>query len=117
MPIDYVVSLEGHNFASYGSNINMENTFLSSDGHIVRLPKKFEEFTLLDEYTKAATKNSYRPGLINFIANEILDVFSSFTENITDLDFLLETVRFMFCVLTICIVFIHIIITIFLYEY
>lgn len=116
MPIDFVVSLEG-DFGSGGSTVNMENTFLTSDGRIVRLPNTFEELTVPDDYTMGAVKNSYRPGLAKFVVAELLDVFSTFVENITNLDFLIDTMKFMFFILCFCIVAIHITMMIFFSKF
>lgn len=108
MPVDFVVSLEGENFANCGSKFNMENTFLSSDGRVVRLPYSFEDTLIPDDYVTKVTKNTDRPGLVEFMANELLEIFRNFADNITDLDFLIDTVRFMFFIVTFCIVSIHI---------
>lgn len=111
IPVDFVVSLEGENFED--SFFNMENTFLSSDGRIVRVPNTLDEPFIPEEYFLRATKNTKCPGMIEFFATEMFDVFSCFTENITDIDYLLDAVRFMFFVLTVSIVSIHIVVIIF----
>lgn len=113
MPVDFVISLEGEKFASCGSNINMDNTYLSSDGRIVRLPYSLEESFIPDEFAMQAMKNTCRFGLVEFMTTEIKEIFSSFTDNITDLDFLIDSVKFMFFAVTFCIVSIHVIIILF----
>lgn len=113
MPVDFVISLEGEKFASGGSIINMDNTYLSSDGRIVRLPYSLEECIIPDDFAMQGMTDTCEPGLVEFMTTEIQEIFSSFTDNITDLGFLIDTVKFMFFAVAFCIVAIHVIVVLF----
>lgn len=103
MTVDFVISLEGTNL-SCGPDTNLENSFLLSDGRVVRIPMTLSNHVVPDEFINDPKYVTERPTLFRFIINDIVEIFTIFADSITDFEFLTDTFKFLVVVLIFCVV-------------